>query len=97
MLKKKYLKDNTCEVIFILSSEANAETAFLCGDFNGWDKTATPMNYSEQDGFSVAIKLSIGKSYRFRYYLDETRWENDWQADSYLPNEFGSEDSVVEL
>ena len=58
MLKKKYLKENTCEVTFILPSKVDAKTAFLCGDFNEWDKTATPMNYSEQEGFSVTIKLS---------------------------------------
>lgn len=97
MLKKKYSKENTCDVTFVLSPKVNAKSIFLCGDFNEWDKTATPMKYSKQNGFSVTIKLNVGKSYRFRYYLDGATWENDWQADSYCPNEFGGEDSVVEL
>jgi len=97
MLKKKYSKENTCDVTFILSPKVNAKSAFLCLDFNEWDKNAIRMNYSEQEGFSVTIKLNFGKSYRYRYYLDETKWENDWQANSYYPNEYGSEDSVVEL
>ncbi|MBZ0200658.1 MAG: isoamylase early set domain-containing protein [Ignavibacteriaceae bacterium] len=98
MLKKKYSKkDNSCDVTFILSPGVDAKSAFLCGDFNNWDKTATKMDFSEKEGFSVTLKLKIGTSYRFRYYLDDERWENDWQSDSYYPNEFGSEDSVVEL
>jgi hypothetical protein len=27
--------------------------------------------------------------------LNNTEWENDYQADQYLANEFGSENSVV--
>ena len=38
-----------------------------------------------------------GRSYRFRYYLGGGRWENDWDADSYVDNEFGGADSVVTL
>jgi 1,4-alpha-glucan branching enzyme len=98
MLKKIYSKEgNTCEVTFILPKEVNANTVYLCGDFNNWDNTANPMKYSDKDGFITTIILNVGKSYRFRYFIDESRWENDWQADSYCPNEFGGEDSVVEL
>jgi hypothetical protein len=45
--------------------------------------------------FSVTISLKPGNEYRFRYLVDSERWENDWEADKYLPNEFGTEDSVV--
>ncbi|MEF1190562.1 isoamylase early set domain-containing protein, partial [Vibrio parahaemolyticus] len=32
---------------------------------------------------------------QFRYLLDEVEWENDPQADAYVPNGFGSDNSVV--
>ena len=41
--------------------------------------------------------LPPGRAYRFRYLLDGHRWENDWDADAYVPNGFGSDDSVVDL
>jgi hypothetical protein len=41
--------------------------------------------------------LDAGRAYRFRYLLDDQRWENDWAADAYLPNSFGGDDSVVDL
>jgi hypothetical protein len=49
-----------------------------------------------KDGsFSVTVSLKAGQSYRFRYRLDNDRWENDWEADDYLPNQLGTDDSVV--
>ena len=96
MLKKNYTKTgNICRVTFKLPAEVNAQTAALCGEFNAWDTSAHPMKRLKDGSFSVTASLEPGNSYRFRYWLDGERWENDWQADAYKPNEFGSDDSVV--
>jgi len=51
-----------------------------------------------KDGsYSLTLSLKVGKSYQYRYLLDGNRWENDWEADSYQPNEHGSENSVIIL
>ncbi len=96
-MKKTYPKTQKgiCKVTFGLPKEAGAQTAYLVGEFNDWGKSATPMKRKKDGGFSVTLNLETGKEYRFRYWLDGTRWENDWEADSYLPNGFDSEDSVV--
>lgn len=88
---------NTYEVTFTLPAEVQAETACLCADFNTWDKTAHPMKKMQDGTFQLVIKLKAGLRYHFRYFLDNERWENDWEADNYVPNEFGSEDSVLNL
>jgi 1,4-alpha-glucan branching enzyme len=96
MLKKNYSKTgSSCRVTFRLSADVGAEKVFLVGDFNNWDKESTPMKKLKSGDFSVTISLKPGEKYRFRYWLDDTKWENDWEADAYVPNEFGSEDSVV--
>ena len=96
MLKKSYSKTGAkCRVTFKLPAEVGAETASLCGDFNEWDQEATPMKQLKDGSFSVSVSLDADNSYRFRYFLDGERWENDWEADEYLPNEHGTEDSVV--
>lgn len=98
MLIKNYSKTGrVCRVTFKLPSEVNAETAALCGEFNDWDASANPMRKLKDGGFSTTMSLEAGNSYRFRYFLDGERWENDWKADSYVPNEHGSEDSVVSV
>ena len=45
----------------------------------------------------MTVGLDAGRAYRFRYLLDGQRWENDWAADAYQPNDFGGDDSVVDL
>ncbi len=95
-MKKAYLKKKgTCQVTFRLPKDVGAETASLVGEFNQWDPQATPMKRAKNGDFSTTLNLPVGHDYRFRYLLDGTRWENDQEADRYVPNEFGTENSVV--
>jgi len=43
------------------------------------------------------VDLDAGRAHRFRYLLDGQRWDNDWVADAYVRNDFGGDDSVVDL
>jgi 1,4-alpha-glucan branching enzyme len=98
VLKKNYSKTGkVCRVTFKLPADANAQTAALCGEFNDWDPAANPMKQLKDGGHSVTVSLDSGRTYRFRYWLDDERWENDWQADDYKPNEFGTDDSLVNV
>lgn len=98
MLKKNYTKTGTaCRVTFKLPADVEAKTAVLCGDFNEWDESAHPMKRLKDGSFSVTVSIPAPQTYRFRYLLDGERWENDWEADGYAPNEFGTDDSVLEV
>lgn len=98
MIKKAYSKDGmTCRVTFKLPPEVGAQTAHLCGSFTEWEKSCRPMRRLKDGGFSVTVSLLPGQEYYFRYLLDDARWENDWQADAYVSNPFGTEDSVVRV
>ncbi|MEK7441267.1 MAG: isoamylase early set domain-containing protein [Chloroflexota bacterium] len=97
LIKNDVQPDGIREVRFTLPPEINAQTACLCGDFNDWDETLHPMKRAEDGSFSLTVKLQAGQHYQFRYFVDQTRWENDWAADRYIPNLFGSDNSVVEV
>lgn len=98
MLNKAYTKTGrSCRVTFELPAEVEAKNAVLCGEFNNWDPTVYPMKRRKDGGFTLTISLKPGQEYRFRYLLDGQHWENDWEADGYAPNEFGSEDSLVSV
>ena len=98
MLKKQYAKDKkTCKVTFVLPDKVNAADVTLHGDFTKWEKAPLKMKHYKDGNFKVSVTLKPGKSYRFRYQLDGERWENDWDADAYARNEFGTEDSIVEV
>lgn len=95
-MKKSYAKSKrSCRVTFELPSVVGANKASLCGEFNNWDPGMNPMTRRKDGRFSTTVSLEAGKEYRFRYLLDNETWENDWSADRYVPNTFGTEDSIV--
>lgn len=98
MPKKSYSKDGkTCRVTFELPAAVAAQTACLCGEFNNWEPDAHPMKRRKDGSFSLTVQLGVGQTLRYRYLLDGARWENDWAADAYAANSFGTEDSVVHV
>jgi hypothetical protein len=51
-----------------------------------------------KDGrFSVTVALPAERTYRYRFLLDGEQWENDWDAEMYVHNEFGTEDSLISV
>jgi len=97
-LKKLYLKSKSfCKVTFRLPKKAapNAETVTIAGDFNQWDTSETKLQKLKNGDFKITLELPCNMEYKFRYLIDDSRWENDWNADRYIPNSFGSEDSLV--
>jgi 1,4-alpha-glucan branching enzyme len=98
-LKKQYLKRRErCKVTFRLPKEAapQASTVHIVGEFNNWSTMETPMKRLKNGEFTAIVNLAAGQEYQFRYLIDQTTWENDWEADRYVRSEFGgSENSVV--
>jgi 1,4-alpha-glucan branching enzyme len=93
---RKVLGDKlgTVEVTFELTP-AVADSAAVVGDFNGWSIEADPMERGDDGSFRRTIQLELGRQYRFRYVIDGERWVNAWDADDYVPNDHGGDDSVV--
>jgi 1,4-alpha-glucan branching enzyme len=97
-IKKQYLKSRpACKVTFRLPKDAaiNSNKVMIVGEFNNWDTEATQLKKVRNGDFSITLELDKNREYRFRYLIDNERWENDWYADKYLPNGFGSDDSIV--
>lgn len=100
-IKKQYLKSRpACKVTFRVSKKAasSAGSIFLVGDFNEWDTQATPMNQLKSGDFTTVVELDTSEpQYQFRYFIDETKWENDADADLYIPNGIDGENSVIRV
>ncbi|RMG68147.1 MAG: glycoside hydrolase [Nitrospirae bacterium] len=99
-LKKQYLKTKPlCRVTFRLPREAapDARSVVIVGDFNNWDRKATPLKHLKNGDWTVTINLERGRQYQYRYLIDDHIWENDWFADQYVPSPFGSDNSVVSV
>jgi 1,4-alpha-glucan branching enzyme len=87
--------DGTVDVRFTLPAEVHAGTVALCGEFNNWSDQDIRLERGRDGSWQGTAALEPGRSYRYRYLLDGKRWENAWQADRYVPNPYGSTDSVV--
>jgi len=97
-LKKAFSADGKkCKVVFTVKKEAaqGAKSISIAGDFNSWSSTETPLKKAKDGSFSVELELDAGKEYQFRYLLDGSRWDNDWEADKYIPAPFSSTDNSV--
>ncbi len=98
-LKKQTLKSKpVCKVSFRFTEEIvkGAEKVTLVGDFNNWDESAHEMKKLKSGDFTTLLELEKGKSYQFRYLVNEKDWYNDLKADGYVVNNFGAENCVVE-
>ena len=97
-IEKKNLKAKpVCKVKFALNGAQydSATSIVVVGDFNNWQIGETPMKKAKTGGWSVTLDLETGKEYQFRYLIDGNNWENDPEADKFIPGGLGSENSVL--
>ena len=88
---------DTISVTFVFPSVAGARSVALAGDFNGWSHDQHPLVRQDDESFSITIELAVGRRYQYRYLVDGQEWENDWSADAYVPNEYGGNNSQIDL
>ncbi len=97
-LKKQYVKSKQLfKVTFSIPKEAvaDAKKVALAGDFNDWIADVDFLKKQKDGSFSISLYLEPGRAYQFRYLIDNTRWENDWDADSYIPHAYGDGDNSL--
>lgn len=100
MLKKRFFKTKAeADVTFEFAGDTNnvllsSDTVELFCDFNDWQ--ALPMKYIKKEKvFRAKVRLPENKRFHFRYLINSNEWHNDHKADLYLPNTFGTDNSVV--
>ena len=73
----------TTIISFRLSAEyvGDASAGMLLGDFNNWDPNEGVQLQKKEDGSLAAeIALVSGKTYQYRYLLNDGRWVNDFSG-----------------
>jgi 1,4-alpha-glucan branching enzyme len=81
-------------VTFALPASIWADTIHLVGDFNNWSTTTTPLQLEDRT-WNVTLDLEPGRSFHYRYLINQTEWVNDWQTDALATSEGGTDNSVV--
>ena len=91
--KRPAAKNSHVRVTFVLQ-RPDADTVYVAGDFTDW-QASKAMRRSGQGTWRAAVELQPGREYGFRYLVDGVHWVNDPSADKYVPNPYGSDNSVV--
>ena len=97
-IKKEYLEGGKlCKVTFRLPSIAapSAKSVCIVGDFNNWNIHGNRMKKLKNGDYCITLNLEPGREYQFRYFIDESKWENDWNADKYVKSPLGDSDNSV--
>lgn len=95
MLSKKYFKTkDEVEVTFEIDAPGVGHADLVCEDL-GWELVGMKRADRGKGPFRTKIRLPKDSQIQFRYLLDGHYWENDDAADAYVPNEHGSDNSVV--
>ncbi|MFP4598876.1 MAG: isoamylase early set domain-containing protein [Persicimonas sp.] len=98
MIKKQRLKSRpVCKLTFEIPKDIEADEIELMGDFTDWE----PVPFKRLKSGKWKIKQDVGQDgrYEFRYRIKrdgEVIYENDPDADGYVPNEFGTENGIIE-
>jgi 1,4-alpha-glucan branching enzyme len=80
-------------VVFTFAGTARSGVS-LCGDFNAWASTATPMRQQDDGTWSATVKLAPG-SYAYKFLVDGTSWKQDDGNPDSRDDGFGGKNSVV--
>ena len=98
IIKKYQPAKNNCKVTFTYPALEGVQSVRLLGDFNNWDLEKASVLKKSKNEFTANLELTAGKSYEFRYYVNDSQWENDFSADKYVSSPFaGVENSVIIL
>lgn len=76
----------TKSITFSLPAEAiqGASEAILLGDFNNWNPEYAPRLERQEDGsYTVVTELEAGRTYHYRFLLNNGNWVNDYSAQHY--------------
>ncbi|MEO6135596.1 MAG: isoamylase early set domain-containing protein [Ginsengibacter sp.] len=76
----------TKRITFSLPAEAvqGASEVKLLGDFNNWNPENAPRLERQADGsYKAVTELEAGRTYHYRFLLDNGNWVNDYSAQQY--------------
>ena len=82
MIRKQPLANGQVAVTFQMPASVWADSLFLVGDFNQWDKHSHPMRQRADGVWEITLELDAGREYQYRYLVNGTDWQNDWNAEA---------------
>lgn len=103
-ISKKFVKStNSTKVTFKVKKNETqgAQDIYLLCEKNGWDPIKLTKQKNGDFKIDVDFETEDKTAFQYRYRLvmadGQEMYDNDWEADYYVSNPFGGENSVVDL
>ena len=93
ILTEPLIKKTKEGVQFVYFSPTS-KSVYLAGDFNNWDKTATPL-VKKNEMWKITIPLTLGV-HRYKFIVDN-KWVEDPLNPAKVPDGYGGFNSVITL
>jgi serine protease AprX len=74
-----------------------AKSVAVAGDFNGWERTATPLSIDASGLWFAEIETPAAGRYRYKFIVDECRWIEDPSNGLKEPDNYGGLNSVLTI
>ncbi|UUM33073.1 isoamylase early set domain-containing protein [Vibrio japonicus] len=95
MISKRYFKTkDEVEVTFELPASEVEQSAAIVADFLDW-QPAEMKKVAKTKSYKFKTRLPKDAHFEFRYLVDDNKWVNDPQSDTFKPNVFGEDNSLV--
>ncbi|MFH0733388.1 MAG: isoamylase early set domain-containing protein [bacterium] len=70
----------------------------IVGDFNNWNPTVHQLRRSNfYSPFSIKIELPVNKTYEFKFLFEDSSWYVENEADGFIQNVHGTQNSLLIL
>jgi 1,4-alpha-glucan branching enzyme len=73
-----------------------AKSVFIVGSFNNWDQSKTPLKPDKSGKWTCKLKLTPG-TYEYKFLVNGDSWETDPTNEVKLYNNFGTENSILDV
>jgi 1,4-alpha-glucan branching enzyme len=83
-------------LLFVFHDD-EATSVAVAGDFNRWDRLATPLKRNGSGLWTTEILVSSAGRFEYKFVVDEKRWIEDPSNGMKVPDSFGGLNSVVVL
>jgi 1,4-alpha-glucan branching enzyme len=87
--------DSPMREVEVVCEAPDAREVNLAGEFNNWCRDSLPMHRNGDGLWRARVKLGPGE-HQYRFIVDGN-WQDDPRALAYVPNVFGSQNSVLRV
>lgn len=88
-------RTDTVHVVRFVLLAPNAQSVALVGDFNSWQRGATPLRRTGADGlWTATVRIPPG-AHQYAFIVNGTRWVPDPSAPTTVSDDFGTTTSVI--